>query len=709
MRTNNYTFKKAIPVWECGTQRAINRSIVFTADQKKTDSPCTLALAGSSAFLVLVNGTLVAYGPARAGHGYYRVDEYCLNDYLTEDENTVEIRVFGYNVPNFQYVDLPSFLCAEITVGDSVVGYTSTKATGFTAYSFHERMTKVHRYSYQRLFVENYKLANGAFEYGARAPLALEATEEKNFICRDLPYCEYDRLFPIAITGQGTVSYSEKEKYWYDRAVELVGTKGYKGYKLDELEYFSNREIGMMDFSEPSAFVGNTNAIDLSPDSYVDIDMGKNRVGLFEFELDVKEDGEFFIIFDEILVDGKLDCFRFDTSSVFTCIAKKGSYKIISAEPYVMRYAKLISKCGQMTVRDFKLREIAFPESEIKTKFVSDDAVMKKIYDAAVLTFRNNTTDIYMDCPSRERAGWLCDSFFTSRVEKTLTGKSTVETQFLSNFIMADPFTDVPHGMLPMCYPSNQHDGLFIPNWAMWYVMELREYLERTGDRELIDAAKERMYALCDYFKGFENEIGLLEHLESWVFVEWSMANNLVQDVSFASNMVYAKLLDCIAELYGDSELSKKAQSIRDTINSMAMTESGFYCDNAVRKDGRLVLSGERTETCQYYAFFFDCATPESHPWLWETMVRDFGYDRAKTGKYPEIHPANAFIGNYLRLDLLDRYGYKDTLYDNIKGYFEYMADRTGTLWEHDSTTASCNHGFASHVVYWMKSMGIIE
>ena len=708
MKTNNYTFKKAIPVWECGTQLAINRSLVFISKLGRQQD-CSLAIAGSTAFTVLVNGDFVAYGPARAGHGYYRVDEYCLDSYLTKDENTVEIRIFGYNVPNFEYADQPSFLCAEISAGAEVVAYTASPLVSFTAHSLDERMTKVHRYSYQRLFVENYKLSDGAFEYGARAEIEIAPTEQKRFICRDLPYGEYDRLLPVSVTGQGAVSYSEKEKYWYDRAVELVGTNNYKGYKLNELEYFSNKEIGMMDFAQPASYTGASYSITLTPDSYVDVDMGKNHVGLFEFELDVEKDGEFFIIFDEILVDGKLDCFRFDTSSVFTCIAKKGSYKIISAEPYVMRYLKLISKGGKLTVKNFKLREVAFPTSKIETKFVSDDKVMKKIYDAAVLTFRNNTTDIYMDCPSRERAGWLCDSFFTSRVEKVLTGRSIVEKQFLSNFIMADPFTDVPKGMLPMCYPSNQHDGLFIPNWAMWYVMELREYLDRTGDRELVDNAKERMYALYNYFKGFENEIGLLENLESWVFVEWSMANNLVQNVSFASNMVYAKMLDCLADLYGDAELKTKAQSIRDTINSMAMTESGFYCDNAVRRDGKLVLSGERTETCQYYAFYFDCATPESHPWLWNTMVHDFGYDRKETGKYPEIHFANAFIGNYLRLDLLHRYGLQDTLYDNIKGYFEYMADRTGTLWEHVGTNASCNHGFASHVAYWMKSLGIIE
>ena len=90
-------------------------------------------------------------------------------------------------------------------------------------------------------------------------------------------------------------------------------------------------------------------------------------------------------------------------------------------------------------------------------------------------------------------------------------------------------------------------------------------------------------------------------------------------------------------------------------------------------------------------------------------MITDFGYDRKKTGKYPEIYPSNAFIGNYLRLDLLDRYGYKDVLYDNIRGYFEYMADRTGTLWENVDTSASCNHGFASHVIHWMASLGLVK
>ena len=346
--------------------------------------------------------------------------------------------------------------------------------------------------------------------------------------------------------------------------------------------------------------------------------------------------------------------------------------------------------------------------SAIHADFVGEDETMKHIYAAALETYRANSVDIYMDCPSRERAGWLCDSFFTSRVEYTLTGKSSLERAFLQNFILPESFEFIPKGMLPMCYPADHYDKTYIPNWAMWYAVELCEYFARTGDREFIDGAKEKMYDLMAFFAKYENEYGLLENLESWVFLEWSKSNELTQDVSFASNMLYAYMLDGLGKLYGDTALIDKAAALRKTINDLSMTESGFYCDNAYRRDGKLVLSGERTESCQYYAFFCNVATPESHPWLWNTLVNDFGYDRQKKGLYPEIWPANAFIGNYLRLDLLDRYGLRDALYDNIKGYFTYMADQTGTLWELVASQASCNHGFASHVIHWMDSLGLL-
>ena len=129
-------------------------------------------------------------------------------------------------------------------------------------------------------------------------------------------------------------------------------------------------------------------------------------------------------------------------------------------------------------------------------------------------------------------------------------------------------------------------------------------------------------------------------------------------------------------------------------------------------ENGKLELSGECTEVCQYYAFFFGIANNITHSKLLKTLIDDFGPKRAEDNKYPEIYPANAFIGNYLRLDILMQYGEYDKALENIKGYFYYMAQRTGTLWEHTGTTASCDHGFASYVICWLdklKKLGKIQ
>ena len=258
-----------------------------------------------------------------------------------------------------------------------------------------------------------------------------------------------------------------------------------------------------------------------------------------------------------------------------------------------------------------------------------------------------------------------------------------------------------------MCYPSEFRTPEYIPNWAMWYLIELSEYLERTGDRELIEAAAPKMLRLYDYFCGFENEMGLLASLDGWIFVEWSMCNKLVRDVNYPTNMLYYKFLNTLYELYGGEEYKRKAQNLREVIRRESRAGL-FFSDNSVRRDGKLILTGECTETCQYYTFFTGVATAEEDGELWEALVRDFGPERAATGKWERIYPSNAFIGNYLRLELLSGVGLYEKLSENIRGYFDYMVSRTGTLWEHTGITASCNHGFASHVLVWLDKLGYI-
>ena len=199
--------------------------------------------------------------------------------------------------------------------------------------------------------------------------------------------------------------------------------------------------------------------------------------------------------------------------------------------------------------------------------------------------------------------------------------------------------------------------------------------------------------------------------MDQWVFVEWSAANSLVQDVNYPSNMLYAKMLEVVARLYDDPALAKQAEQIRKTIVEQSF-DGEFFVDNAVRgKGGKLEVTRNRTETCQYYAFYLGTATPESHPELWTKIMNEFGPVRQTTKAYPEIHPSNAFIGNYLRMELLSREGRSKQILEENQSYYIPMARQTGTLWENMTSTASCNHGFAAHMarVLYRDVLGVYE
>ncbi len=705
-------FEKAVPVWQPGKENEKNWSLVF-----RTVVPAAhdtlLRIAGHTRFMIYVNGTFLAAGPARAGHGWYRVDEYPLDTLLTEKENVVAILVAGYAINSFAYLDKPSFLCCEVLQGGKPAAATGIKELpyAFETIEYTQRVQKVQRYSFQRTFVEDYFLASGWDSFfknpeDSTPRVTVTATEAKRFLPRYVPYTVYQREYATQSVQRGSLIYREEVARPGDlRALEMIGPK-IKGYREEELQEQTGAtaQHWVADGADKSAIPGAD--ANLAADGYTVFAFEKELTGFLQLTVTALQDTTLIAVFDEVFNGEKVDINRMGCSNTVIWHLEGGvSYDLLAFEPYSLKYLQIGAVGGGVQLRGVSLRRYDFPALAVTNLRKMPTERLQKIYNAAVETFRQNTLDIYMDCPSRERGGWLCDSFFTSRVEYALTGKSTVERCFLQNFLLPESFEFLPKGMLPMCYPSDHNDGVFIPNWAMWFVLELEEYADRSGDFALVAAAKQRVYELMDYFRGYENPDGLLEKLDSWVFLEWSRSNELIQDINYPTNMLYARTKEAVAKLYGDEQLQAEALTLKQVIRQQAFM-GDFFCDNAVYgEDGVARISGEATESCQYYAFFTGTATPAEYPELWRTLVQEFGPDRAEKGRYPQVAAANAFIGNYLRLDILYRYGEFDKVLVNIDGYFYYMAEKTGTLWEDVSDHASCNHGFASHVLYWLHGI----
>ena len=685
------SFVSGKPIWPKGRETEKNLFVGFRASFKApAQEKVLLRATGATIYRVFLNGHFLGHGPARGPHGFFRMDEWDLTAKLQSGVNVVAFEVAGYNANSYALLDQPSFLQAEIIAGGKVLASTGGSGAAFDATILKERVQKVQRYSFQRPFSEVYRLAPGYDHWRtdtASPPAEAKVSTQpaKSLLSRRVDYPDYTVRQPSWLVAEGQVRTGVKvNKPWKDRSLTDIGPK-LGGYPEKELETIPSLEMQTIanatnhPINQPWT-PGESRV--LGSNAWEIVDLGCNLTGFIGAKLNCRSKTRLFLTFDEILSNGDVDFKRLGCVNIIAYDLQPGTYEVESTEPYTLRYLKLIVLEGDCEVQNLYLREYT-GAGVWQAQFAASDERLNRLFAAGRETFRQNALDIFMDCPSRERAGWLCDSFFTARVAKDLCGDTRIEKNLFENYLLPPKFAYLPDGMLPMCYPSDHNDGVFIPNWALWFVVELEEYLARSGDRETVDALKPRVLRLFDYFKKFRNEDGLLEKLESWVFVEWSDANSFVQDVNYPSNMLYAKALDAAGKMYGLSELTDDAERIRETIRRQSF-EGGFFSDNAKRVNGKLQVTTNRSEVCQYFAFFFDVATPETQSELWGRLVKDFGPQRKQTKAFPEVRPANAFIGNVLRLELLSRYGRCQQLLDESLAYQLYMADRTGTLWEND-------------------------
>lgn len=631
------TFVAAKPVWAEARETERNLTLAFReVVEAGRVNDAYVRLTASCDYRMRVNGRFVSHGPCVAAHDHYRMDCIDLKPYLQNGKNIIAIEVAGYNDDNYYLLNQPSFLQAEIEINGRVVAATGK---GFKAYDLKQRKQDVPEFSFQRPHTEYYILSPDFEQW--------------------LTNADWQGGEAVKLVEQPT-------KKILTRHVE------YPDYRMH-------------------------NACPLQDGLYA---FECNSTGFLGLKVKVEEPARLQVHFDEVLGhDGKVNSRRLICNAYVIYELQPGEYTLETFEPYTMKYVQAIVESGKCSIEGIYMRD--YCNSDVnRAVFDSSNESLNRLFEAARETFRQNALDVFMDCPSRERAGWLCDSYFTSRVAFGLSGDTRIERNFIQNFLLPEKFKHIDDGMLPMCYPSEHPNRNHIPNWAMWFVIQLEEYLHRSGDREMIDAARDRVYALIDYFKPFVNEDGLLEKLTRWVFVEWSRANRLVQDVSYPSNMLYAQMLDVAGRLYNDDALRGQAESMRETIRKQSF-DGEYFVDNAVRdNDGCLQLSGEHTEVCQYYAFFTGVATPESHPELWKRLRDEFGPVRKQTKSYPDVPFANAFVGNYMRNELLSREGLSAQILNETVDFYLPMVELTGTLWENMTTVASCNHGFASHIAY---------
>lgn len=677
-------------VWAEGQKNQMNRAFAFVLDLGKKQMG-EICLSAASCYKVIADGKLMGFGPNRTAHGYARAAVYPFNaQYIT-------VEVQSHFVPNFCWVKRePFFACVLKT--ESGKEYF---AEDFNCFALSDRVQKVRRYSFQRGFCETYinEKDRTALYFckpqNAFPRVKTEKAELPHLLPSETLNPALSEIFAEKVIDSGYCKTSPEIAVYVDRTETLIGTV-LEGFKRGEWQDFSTDEISCI------TYLSGAKSGDYA---YETLDFSRIVTGIVEVEIMTGNAGEVFFAFDEILSDEKLKTikpFRGDTANVFKWTVKKaGVYHLSAFEPYAFRYANVITSAGIKA--NVKVRAYENPEAG-KMLFECDDKKIEQIMEAARHTFAHNAVDLLTDCPSRERAGWLSDSFFSSVAERVFTGDNKVERAFLQNYILADK-SGHPKGMIPRCYPADyyEEDG-FIPNWSLWYILEIYKYFTQYGYDETVEKSRANVEGILNYFVDFENEFGVLEDLKGWIFVEWSAANNSdhINGINVPSNACYYASLLAAAKVYGIKGLKEKAEKVKDYLLKNAYVD-GFFVDNLIRNEkGDIIPTENYTETCQYYMFFFKCADKHTHKELFDKMLNEYGKsDSSVSGGNPvkkQLTPSNMIYGVYMRLELLMREQKRVELLNECVRYFYDMTQKTGTLWENNTASASCDHGFASYV-----------
>lgn len=518
-RKDRVMFCQAVPVFAEGKEWEMNYRLILRAGVEDLRNT-VLYVTAASFYHLRVNGHFVAMGPARTARGYARVDEISLTADHCQGKNEIEIEVAGYACSSLSTVRQASFVCAELRRGSEVLLATGREGD-FSGFCKSSALQRVERYSQQRHFCEVYDFRKECLPISL-APLALDLS----YLPRVAPYPTFlDRMWVDGACSQGRFFSDASLTYTPMRVNETLDAT-WQSFPTDQLESQAHRWLCQQRRVRTS---GEKNfPMTLSAGEYAIFDLGRVEAGRFLWSAEILEEADVVLGCSEV---GTADEFFFTGSTVrnvIEWILPRGEVAPESFEPYAARYAILMVRSGKLTVTGFGIQSYAFDCSGFSQRFARDTE-LRKVYAAAVRTFAHNAVDLYTDCPSRERAGFLCDSYFSGKTEYFLTGKSMVEDAFLENYRLYRGDGSLPDGALPMCYPSD-HIGRWIPQWNLWYLLEVAEYLtERRPDldRELFRAS---VYGVIHRMEKYENADGLLERLPSWNFVESTRANRWTQD-----------------------------------------------------------------------------------------------------------------------------------------------------------------------------------
>lgn len=701
--------KRELAVGQYGFYYALDLSEYCSPEGELMLSGITARLTARNFYRLYINGEIIMHGPARTAHGYARVDEVDVTWYLEPGINHIAIEVLAYGNEHPIYNRYSNdctmedgMVIAEIVCEDKVLCATGRET--WQACRVNARMPVSERISHSRECTEIYCMDDQYYLWKVGQSRFADAQKIENepvYLTHEALQPTLEECFFDDLVGFGSC-YIDQEK-----RIETLFYEHSPAYEaLPEHPTADCRRTVETVFGGVCAEYGDE-GLTLWGDEgmYATFDGAQSRVGFIRLVVSCERAGVIDVVHSELLDEnGSIPYYH---NVVTRLHLPAGLTEFIAFEPSLTRYVKLYFRgTGAVTVHSLSLLDDAYPD-EHRTSFACSDENINRLYAAAKRTLILNTLDIFMDCPERERGGWLCDSLWTARAAALMLSDPRVEREFLENFLLT-PAKGMFHSFFPEVYPALKPDYRAmtgITTWSLWLGCEICEYIRRTGDISFRDEYAPRVDAFVKGTQDFIGKSGLLENLP-WLFIDWSQSNDGAnnQPVSSAANALYAYMLCELGKTFARPDWTAEGERVRAVLRR-AVIGDGKACDVKyipdsfdVGANGELCGKGKYSEAAMYTCLWSGLFEKGEVPKL-ESAVKQKMGPAAVYAKDPMVGASNLFIGLCIRLDMLTRLGAHDKMFEDMLAiYMPQLREGPGTLWENEmiDTSSRC-HGFAAH------------
>lgn len=302
--------------------------------------------------------------------------------------------------------------------------------------------------------------------------------------------------------------------------------------------------------------------------------------------------------------------------------------------------------------------------------------------------------ETYEDCPYYEQQQYDMDSalemLFTFRLgnDRLMPLKSITDLAH----------SQMPDGMLQANYPSTKVQ--IIPNFTLFWVLMLRDYLRYTGDTDGVRPLMGALDKALEAFENLKNRDGLVAPTHYWPFVDWvptwqiGIPTGGYEEPLTVTCLLYAAALKAGTELCAALGKPERACEYNRRAEEMIQNVWDLCYDSAV---GLFKNTPSRKEYSQ-------------HTTLWAILSGAISGSEAEAlidrtfNSALDIAACTFSMNHYMfrALELTDRYHYAPRLFEG----WHTMLDQHCTSWcENPGQPRSECHGWSSAPVYEFSAM----